>query len=174
MAEAEQPETCCVYRRKIVVSARVLSEEECGVSDLDLADILEWNQDEPNTKPQLAFKYCPWCGTPRKPGDETRVTPPTPAVLLAVPVIGHAPPTPCANEGCSTWAYPSLPFCMACIREKDTENAIPFEAGVPCMDCREKVTHPNGCEGGFGLCDECLEKRESGDPEENPNGPFPY
>ncbi len=74
-AEQEQePPTCCLLRRKIVVGIlRVFSEEECGVSDSELVDVLRFDLATPSGKPVLAFRFCPWCGEPREPGGETRI-----------------------------------------------------------------------------------------------------
>jgi len=81
-------ETCCVYRRKIMVSiAAVLPEAACGVSDSHLADLLRFDLDSPTGHPVLAFRFCPWCGKARDLDGETRITdvvsPPPPGVDLS-------------------------------------------------------------------------------------------
>jgi len=68
-------ETCCVYRRKIMVSiVAVLPEQVCGVSDSHLADLLRFDLETPTNHPVIAFRYCPWCGKPFTPGSEIRIT----------------------------------------------------------------------------------------------------
>jgi hypothetical protein len=74
-AVAEKKSTCCLMRRKVVVvPAKVLPEEACGVPDSELVDYLIHTHDSPGGKPILAIKFCPWCGTERDPGGETRVS----------------------------------------------------------------------------------------------------
>jgi len=69
------PETCCVYRRKVVVSVvAVLSEMQCGVPDSALADLLRWDLEADSGKPVLAVRFCPWCGTPHGPNSEVRIS----------------------------------------------------------------------------------------------------
>ena len=71
----QEADSCCPYRRKIVVGIlKVMSEEECGIGDADLADIMRFDLAGLDGKPVLAFQFCPWCGKPRDPGGETRVT----------------------------------------------------------------------------------------------------
>ncbi len=73
-SEESAPSTCCPLRRKIVVGIfRVFSEEECGISDSELADVMRFDLATPSGKPVLAFRFCPWCGKPREDGGETRV-----------------------------------------------------------------------------------------------------
>lgn len=68
-------ETCCLYRRKILVSiSAVLPEQVCGVPDSHLADLLRFDMEVPTGHPVLAFRYCPWCGTARDLDGETRIT----------------------------------------------------------------------------------------------------
>ena len=69
------PASCCPYRRKIVMGVlAVLTEEQCGVPDSFLADLVNFNIEAPTGHPVIAVQYCPWCGKKRLPGDETRVT----------------------------------------------------------------------------------------------------
>ncbi len=78
-AEPEK-ETCCVYRRKIVVAiTHVLPEAMCGVSDVELADLFDPDRKATSGKPVIAFRYCPWCGEPFTPSSEMRVTDLAPA-----------------------------------------------------------------------------------------------
>jgi len=77
--EGQVPETttCCALRRKIVVGVlAVLNEEQCGVSDVELADVIVHGMNAPSGKPVIAFLYCPWCGKRRGPNDEVRVIDP--------------------------------------------------------------------------------------------------
>lgn len=68
-------ETCCPYRRKIVVNVTaVLPESVCGVPDSDMADLLRFDLEVESGHPVLAFRYCPWCGTQRNLDDEVRIT----------------------------------------------------------------------------------------------------
>ena len=61
-------------RRKIVVGIiKVLNEEDCGISDAELADVVRFDLQTPDGKPVLAFRFCPWCGAQRDPGGETRI-----------------------------------------------------------------------------------------------------
>ena len=70
----ELPQTCCPLRRKVLVGIlKVLSEEECGVPESELADVMRFDLESPSGKPVLAFRFCPWCGAPRDPGGETRI-----------------------------------------------------------------------------------------------------
>jgi len=70
-----EPQTCCVYRRKILVGIQaVLPESVCGVADSHLADLLRFDIDLPTGHPVLAFRFCPWCGKARDLEGETRVT----------------------------------------------------------------------------------------------------
>lgn len=70
----EQPVTCCLLRRKILVGIlRVLSEDECGVPDSELADVLRFDLASADGKPVLGFMFCPWCGQPRDQQGETRI-----------------------------------------------------------------------------------------------------
>lgn len=52
---------------------RVLSEEECGVPESELADVVRFDLSAPSGKPVISFRFCPWCGTPRDPTQETRI-----------------------------------------------------------------------------------------------------
>jgi hypothetical protein len=71
---ASPPETCCPLRRKLLVGIlRVLSEDECGVGDSDLVDVMRFDLTSPTGKPVIAFRFCPWCGKPRDPHGETRI-----------------------------------------------------------------------------------------------------
>ena len=73
-AEEPQVHTCCPMRRKIMVGIlKVFSEEECGISDSELADVMRFDLQSPTGKPVLAFRYCPWCGQPRDQAGESRV-----------------------------------------------------------------------------------------------------
>lgn len=81
--EPEEPDdspTCCQYRRKVLVGIlKVLTEQECGVPDAEMADLLRFDLASPTGKPVLAFRYCPWCGRARDPGGETRIVDFSPA-----------------------------------------------------------------------------------------------
>ena len=73
--EAPKKETCCLYRRKIVVGViGVLPEEKCGVSDVELADLFDPDIKAASGLPVLRFRFCPWCGSPSTPDSEYRVT----------------------------------------------------------------------------------------------------
>jgi len=75
--ETEQPEkkTCCVYRRKIVVGIiGVLTEEACGVSDVEMADLYDPDRMSPSGKPVLAIRFCCWCGARITHENELRVS----------------------------------------------------------------------------------------------------
>jgi len=73
-SDDEQPVTCCLLRRKILVGIlRVLSEDECGVPDSELADVLRFDLASADGKPVLGFMFCPWCGQPRDQQGETRI-----------------------------------------------------------------------------------------------------
>ena len=68
------PSTCCSMRRKVVVGILgVLPEEQCGVSDTELADFMRFDLNTPDNKPVLAFRFCPWCGAARAPDGEVRI-----------------------------------------------------------------------------------------------------
>ena len=74
MSDQAPVANCCPMRRKIVVGIiKVLNEEECGVSDTELADVMRFDLETPDGKAVLAFRYCPWCGKPRSAGGETRI-----------------------------------------------------------------------------------------------------
>ena len=74
------PGTCCALRRKLLVGIlRVLTEEECGVGDAELADVMRFDLSSPTGKPVIAFRYCPWCGKPRDERGETRIVDISPA-----------------------------------------------------------------------------------------------
>lgn len=67
--------TCCSIRRKVMVAiVAVLPEEQCGVPDSELADVMRFDLGAPTGKPILGFLFCPWCGKPHQAGDERRVT----------------------------------------------------------------------------------------------------
>lgn len=69
------PGDCCPYRRKILVSVQaVLPEATCGVPDSMLADLFRPDMKVPGGQPVLAFRFCPWCGTPRPLEGEHRIT----------------------------------------------------------------------------------------------------
>lgn len=73
--DIEELTSCCAYRRKILVGIlRVLTEEECGVPDSELADVILFDASSPSGKMVLAFRYCPWCGKPRDEASESRIT----------------------------------------------------------------------------------------------------
>jgi len=73
--EPDEMPTCCNLRRKIVVAViAVLPEEQCGISEAEMADVIEWGIEAPSGKPVVAFRFCPWCGQARKDGDEVRIT----------------------------------------------------------------------------------------------------
>jgi hypothetical protein len=83
------PTTCCSMRRKAVVGVMaLLPEEVCGVSDSEMADFIVFDATGPIAEHAtvLRFRFCPWCGTPRLPGTEERVTPP--------PFAGEGAPAP--------------------------------------------------------------------------------
>ena len=70
-------ESCCLYRRKLVVTiAAVLPEEVCGVGDAYLADLLRFDLETPTNHPVIAFRFCPWCGKPFEPTSEIRIADP--------------------------------------------------------------------------------------------------
>ena len=76
----EPVETCCLYRRKVLVGIlKVLTLEECGVPDAELADLMRFDLDSPTGKAVLAFRYCPWCGVARDPDGEIRIVDVSPA-----------------------------------------------------------------------------------------------
>ena len=64
MTEAPKVEECnCALRKKIVINiTQVLDEAECGVSDLDLGPVLDWDLNGPKGQPVLRIRFCPWCG----------------------------------------------------------------------------------------------------------------
>lgn len=75
MTDKPKRETCCLARQKIVVGIlKVLDKEDCGVDDLDIAEFVRFDLKSPLGTPVISFRYCPWCGTPRVIGTETRVT----------------------------------------------------------------------------------------------------
>jgi hypothetical protein len=70
-------DSCCPYRRKIALGViHVFTEEECGVSDVMLADLYrpELSAGGGSRKPVVGFRWCPWCGTPRDFDSETLIT----------------------------------------------------------------------------------------------------
>lgn len=78
MSENEK-KTCCLMRRKILIGIiAVLTEEQCGVSDAQLADVVDWGKATPSGKPVIAVKFCPWCGTPRTDDIEAVIVDPVP------------------------------------------------------------------------------------------------
>jgi hypothetical protein len=78
--EPTPPQTCCPYRRKVLVGIlKVLTVDECGIPDADLADVMRFDVASPTGKPVLSFLYCPWCGKPRDPNGETRIVDVSPA-----------------------------------------------------------------------------------------------
>lgn len=69
-------ETCCPLRRKLVMGILlILTEEACGVSDTELMDVTVFDP-EGLQGPTVHLRFCPWCGKPRVPGSETRITEP--------------------------------------------------------------------------------------------------
>jgi hypothetical protein len=67
--------SCCLARRKLVVGIlAVLPEEECGVSNTEIAEFIRFDLKTPKGTPVISFRYCPWCGTERALGTETRIT----------------------------------------------------------------------------------------------------
>ncbi len=78
--EVTPPKTCCQMRRKVVLLlGPVLPQNVCGVPDSELADFLRFDITGPQNQngqsmPVLATRFCPWCGTRRNDNDETRVT----------------------------------------------------------------------------------------------------
>ena len=108
-------ETCCVYRRKVLVTVHaVLPESACGVSDSVLADMLRFDLDVPSGRPVLAFKFCPWCGAPYTPSSEIRLS----------DVNAPSPPAPEVEQTYSR--------CSVCERgfETNTQQSTPV-----CPDC---------------------------------------
>jgi len=68
-------ETCCPYRRKILVGIlAVLPEEQCGVSDAEVADLIDFDMESPTGKPVIKFRFCPWCGKAMTSDSEVRIT----------------------------------------------------------------------------------------------------
>lgn len=66
--------TCCQYRRKFVVGILgVLPEEQCGVADSEIADLIDFALPSPSGKPVIRFRFCPWCGKPFTPDSEIRI-----------------------------------------------------------------------------------------------------
>lgn len=52
----------------------VLSEEECGIADSLMADVIRWDLAVPSKKPVIAVRFCPWCGHERTLEDEVQTT----------------------------------------------------------------------------------------------------
>jgi len=65
-------------RAKVIIGiARVLSEEECGISDSVLVDFHDFSYESPTKLPvasALTTRYCAWCGKKRDPDDERKTT----------------------------------------------------------------------------------------------------
>jgi hypothetical protein len=71
----EAKKTCCPARRKFVVGIlATLPEEQCGVPDTEVAEFIRFDLMAPGETPVISFRYCPWCGTERTLGSETRIT----------------------------------------------------------------------------------------------------
>lgn len=67
-------ETCCLYRRKLVIGLlAVLPEEECGVKDSEVADLIDFDLQAPSGKPVIRVRFCPWCGKPWDGKSEQRI-----------------------------------------------------------------------------------------------------
>ena len=61
---SEEKASCCQTRNKVIVGIfDVLSQEDCGIYDQELADFMLFDVTTPEGKPVIMFKYCPWCGT---------------------------------------------------------------------------------------------------------------
>jgi hypothetical protein len=71
----EQTKYCCIMRRKIALGiAKVYSQEECGVSDSEMAEFHDFGYRSTSELPvaaALSIRFCPWCGTKRN-SDSTR------------------------------------------------------------------------------------------------------
>ncbi len=76
---ADHPDevNCCLLRRKIVIGILAIQPEDvCGVPDTELVNVLDFMTQTPEGKQVIAIQFCPWCGKPRRPNSETRITPP--------------------------------------------------------------------------------------------------
>ena len=63
MTEIKSDNCDCSLRKKIVVNiTQVLSEEESGISDSALVDVLDFELNGPKGQPVLRIRFCPWCG----------------------------------------------------------------------------------------------------------------
>lgn len=55
-------EPCCLLRKKIVTAViGVRPAEDCGVSDVELADIVQFVPALTHL-PVIVMRFCPWCG----------------------------------------------------------------------------------------------------------------
>ena len=76
--ENRDSKTCCDMRRKVALGiVKVFGESECGVSDAAMADFYDFSQGEVEGVPiaaALTVRFCPWCGTERRPDHESRTT----------------------------------------------------------------------------------------------------
>jgi hypothetical protein len=67
MSDSSENAPCCLGRRKFKFNGiGYLSQEECGVSDAEIADFLILGAKSPEGRPVVVFKFCPWCGAPWK------------------------------------------------------------------------------------------------------------
>lgn len=56
-------EPCCKLRLKLVCGIiQILTEEQCGVPESEIADVLRFDLEVPSGKPVVGFRFCPWCG----------------------------------------------------------------------------------------------------------------
>lgn len=58
---------CCDLRVKIMLTCYNVPEEDCGVPDSAVADVLVWDEKSPLQRPIVQFRFCGWCGKPWKP-----------------------------------------------------------------------------------------------------------
>ena len=79
-------EKCCRLNVKIRIASVVLSEQQCGIPDSELIDVLHMDWPEPGMCTIVA-RFCPWCGKPIIK-ENARITPP--------PIPSKRPP--CMND----------------------------------------------------------------------------
>lgn len=84
---------CCKLRTKILLAPAVLEEEECGVPDSELADVMVFEK-SPHGRPMITFRFCPWCGKPWERTGKTIERNPAPEVQVVPADAGESAPNP--------------------------------------------------------------------------------
>jgi len=130
--------TCCLTRRKVIVGIlKILTEEECGIGEGELAGFIRWGKKTSAGTTILAFRFCPWCGEERDPEDEARITEHVADVEeLEEEEEGAVPPLYCRHCPCRLVPYPSE--TGEALKERAFERGwdTSTAAGYLCKPCK--------------------------------------